>query len=76
MPDITASTTAPPAPVQLHLRPRQGAARHGVSVSWLWGAIADGKISRPRKLTPRISLFDAEQLDREVAALLSAPRKG
>jgi predicted DNA-binding transcriptional regulator AlpA len=74
MTDIPASTTPPASPTQLHLRPRQAAARHGVSLSWLWGAIANGKISAPRKIGARISLFEISCLDREIAALMSAQR--
>lgn len=66
-----ASKTRADALTPLHLRPRQAAARHGVSISWLWSAVAAGKIGRPRKLTRRISLFTTEKLDREVAALLA-----
>jgi predicted DNA-binding transcriptional regulator AlpA len=54
-----------------HLRPKQAAARHGVSLSWLWSAIADGRISRPQKIGARISLFQIDQLDHEFAALMA-----
>jgi predicted DNA-binding transcriptional regulator AlpA len=53
-----------------HVRARVAAARHGVSVSWLWGMVASGRITPPRKIGARISLFDVDQLDRDIEGLL------
>jgi len=72
----------PDAPVSFsnipvaHLRPKEAARRYGVSISWLWAACSTSDPKRkpvltpPKKLGSRISLFDAELLDREMAALL------
>lgn len=76
---MSANYQATPAPAAslnpTHIRPKQAALRHGVSLSWFWAAIADGRLSRPKKIGERISLFNVEQLDREFAALMAETPK-
>lgn len=67
-----------------YIRPKQAARRYGVSISWLWAACSCSNPKRPPRITPpkkigkRISVFDEELLDREMGALLAdrvSPRR-
>lgn len=65
------STTRPAALQPQYLRPKAAAQRLGMSVSWLWGAVAAGRLPKPRKLSSRVALFDVVELDAAFTHLLS-----
>jgi predicted DNA-binding transcriptional regulator AlpA len=48
------------------------AARLGVSHSWFWWAVKEGKLPRPKKIGQRMSLWHVADLDAAFTKLLAA----
>jgi len=50
-------------------RAEQIAERLGVSVSTVWRWAAAGKISKPKKLSKRVTVWDAATVEADIAAM-------
>jgi predicted DNA-binding transcriptional regulator AlpA len=48
------------------------AARLGVSHSWFWSQVKEGKLPRPKKIGQRMSLWHVADLDAAFTKLLAA----
>ncbi len=55
----------------LYVRSKAGAARLGVSHSWFWLAVKQGKLPRPQKIGKRMSLWSVNSLDSAFNKLLA-----
>lgn len=51
-------------------RAEQIAERLGVSTSTIWRWAKDGKISKPVKLSRRVTVWDSEQVECDILALV------
>jgi len=51
-------------------RAEQIAERLGVSVSTIWRWAAAGKISKPKRLSKRVTVWDAEQVEADILAMV------
>lgn len=56
----------------LYIRSKAAAARLGVSHSWFWLAVKEGKLPRPQKIGQRMSLWHTAELDAAFSKLLAA----
>lgn len=66
-----ASSSAPPATTRF-LRLKQIIGPHGplpISRSGFWKGVKDGKFPRPRKISPRVTVWRAEDIDALVAKI-------
>jgi len=52
-----------------YFRAAQIAERVGVSESTIWRWAASGKISKPKKLSKRVTVWDAATVEADIAAL-------
>ncbi len=53
-----------------YLRAKQIAERLGVSQTTVWRWAAAGKISKPIKISPKVTVWDAEKLKKEIAEMV------
>lgn len=55
----------------LYIRSKAAAARLGVSHSWFWLAVKEGKLPRPQKIGLRMSLWELAPLEAAFIKLLA-----
>lgn len=70
MNQLSPVTPTPASP--LYVRSKVAAARLGVSHSWFWLAVKEGKLPRPQKIGQRMSLWPTAELDAAFTKLLAS----